>query len=66
VRAIMRPLSNRAETDHPLEAPAKIGSIAARVLDSDTPIAVADEEAGLVGEVSREQIVAALFREGRV
>ncbi len=65
VRAVMQPLSDRAQINHPLEAGAKIGSVAARVLGSDQPIAVAEDGRGLVGEVSREHIVAALFREGR-
>jgi len=65
VRALMQPLSPGAARDHPVAAGDKIGSVAARVLGSDVPVAVAEEGAGLVGEISRERIVAVLFREGR-
>jgi glycine betaine/proline transport system ATP-binding protein len=65
VRALMQPLSPGAVRESPVAAHAKIGSVAARILGSDVPIAVLDEGLGLVGEVGREQIVAALFREDR-
>jgi glycine betaine/proline transport system ATP-binding protein len=65
VRAVMQPLSGTALRDQPLEAGAKIGSVAARVLGADQPIAVAEEGSGLIGEVSRERLIASLFREGR-
>lgn len=65
VGSLAEPLGASAVRDNPIPAATKIGSIAARVLGSDAPIAIVDDDARLIGEVSRNRIVAALFREGR-
>lgn len=48
-------------TDQPVQLSDKIGSIANRVLSSDTPIPVANADAQIVGHISRARMTEALF-----
>ncbi|MFN0193859.1 MAG: glycine betaine/L-proline ABC transporter ATP-binding protein [Aestuariivirga sp.] len=43
----------------------KIGEVAARVLGSDTPVAVSNDKGVVIGTVSREDMIRALYPDGR-
>jgi glycine betaine/proline transport system ATP-binding protein len=49
----------------PLLATMKIGEAAPRVLASDSPVAVIAGDGGMVGVVTREQMIAALYPDGQ-
>ncbi len=66
VRSVMEPLNGSTRHENPVDASAKLGAIAARVLASDVAIAVADASQQLVGQVRRERLIAALYRESKV
>ncbi len=54
-----------AVTAEGVRASAKIGEAAARVLASDMPLPVIDDEGRAVGSVSREHMIAAMFPDAR-
>lgn len=53
--------ANGGFSDQPVQVSDKIGSIANRVLNSESPIAVADADNQIVGQISRARITEALF-----
>jgi glycine betaine/proline transport system ATP-binding protein len=65
VASIVEPLNGSTSQDNPVAAAAKLGQVAARILSTDSPVAVADAGNRLIGQVRRERLIAALYREGR-
>ncbi len=62
VGAIMEDLNGTAgSAEHALDAKAKIGEVAERVLNSSVPLPVAGEDGAIIGMLSRERITKALF-----
>ncbi|MFL9945830.1 ATP-binding cassette domain-containing protein [Paraburkholderia agricolaris] len=56
VRALVEPMSPGADATAPLNADDKIGAVVSRVIASDRPLAVRDDEGNLVGQVSRASL----------
>ena len=60
---IMVPTKSQAgKVTNGVNGKAKIGDIAAQVLNSDTPVIVVDDKGAPIGEISRELITDALFK----
>jgi len=59
-RSILSPVSEKA-SGQPVPADALVGEIAARVLSSEAPVAVADESGRIVGSLERTSIMTAMF-----
>jgi len=62
VRAIMEKSSGETRgAENGINGKAKIGEVAEQVLNSSTPISVLDEAGHVVGSLSRERMVSALY-----
>ncbi len=63
VRAVMQPLGDAATGDpgQAVEASAKLYEVAGRVIASESPVAVLDENRQAVGVITRDDIAAALY-----
>ena len=62
VGAIMEKLNSEAVgAENGIDAKAKIGEVAERVLNSPAPVPVVDEDGNTLGMLSRERITKALF-----
>lgn len=61
VASIMENLSDNALNDQPVSASAKLNEVAAQVFASERPIVVQDDDGNIVGQLSRQPLIDALF-----
>jgi glycine betaine/proline transport system ATP-binding protein len=60
-RTAMTPVNGRIDVSRGVSAETKIEQIAARVLESDTPVPVVDGDGRAIGELSRGRVIDILF-----